>query len=119
MLRVGAGALTMLARGILTAWEAGLLAACFPSTTSGRSQETRQTGQTRACTQSDCPQAVPALPPPNPQNLMEEAPLRALSPSPLKASPPARASRRSIGRALDPYSRVNCSGCRGSFFPEL
>lgn len=27
MLRVGAGALTMLARGILTAWEAGLLAA--------------------------------------------------------------------------------------------
>lgn len=27
MLLVGAGALTMLARGILTAWEAGLLAA--------------------------------------------------------------------------------------------
>ena len=42
MLRVGAGALTMLARGILTACEAGLLAACFPSTASGRSQETRQ-----------------------------------------------------------------------------
>ena len=118
MLRVGAGALTMLARGILTACEAGLLAACFPSTASGRSQETRQRARGAPAHSPIALRLSPRSPPP-PQNLMEEAPLRALPPSPLKASPPVRASRRSIGKALDPYSRVNCSGCRESFFPEL
>ncbi|CAM9429498.1 unnamed protein product [Rangifer tarandus platyrhynchus] len=89
----------------------------FPSTTSGRSQETRQRARRAPAHSPIALRLSPRSPPP--PNLMEEAPLWALPPSPLKASPPVRASRRSIGMALDPYSRVNCSGCRGSFFPEL
>lgn len=54
MLRVGSGALTMLARGILSG-RLDFSLPQFPQHYLWEKSGDKATGQTRACTQSDCP----------------------------------------------------------------